>query len=144
MARTTSQLVSGIIAVEGGDDLTPFIDTANMLVTELCTGSGYGNPILEMIERWLSAHFYDIFSPRTSQEGINPGPTESFERVQVDIGLNNTKYGQQAMRLDYKGNLAGMENLMKKIVRRKVSANWLGEAPADATVPQTWLWWPYW
>ena len=133
MARTTAELVATVIDVEAGDSLTAYIDTANALVTELCTDSGYSDVRLELIERWLSSHFYDINRPRTQSEAVtgSSGVQESFERVKVDLGLHNTKYGQTAMFLDTAGNLAALTNTLN-VVKKAVAAagasetKWLG------------------
>lgn len=101
--RTTAEAVEKIIKVKTGDDLTPFIETANSMVTDLCTDSGYSDEKLELIERWLSAHYYATYKPRTIQESVE-GVAEQFEG-RTQVGLGNSRYGQQAMVLDYKGNL---------------------------------------
>lgn len=122
MPRTTANAVKGIIEVDDDQDLTSYIETANALVTDQCTGyrsdgvtPQYDSTRLELIERWLSAHFFAINFRRTLQEGVATGPNQMFDRIQVDLGLNNTAYGQQAMRLDTFGNLAALENSMKTV-----------------------------
>lgn len=77
------------------------------MVTQHCSDSSYSAAILELIERWLSAHFYVVMDPRVQQEGVS-GVYQQFEPIKVDLGLNLTKYGQQAMVLDYAGNLAAL------------------------------------
>lgn len=116
MARTTPELVGTIVAVTAGADLTSFVDTASLLVTDVVVAGSpdYSDEKLELIERWLAAHFYVVNDPRTAQEGVS-GVQEQFEVVKVDLGLNVTKYGQQAMRLDTDGNLAALENAMTKV-----------------------------
>jgi hypothetical protein len=66
MARTTEAAVKLIIKVNetATPSLTPFIDAANMLVTKLCTSDDLDDDQLEIIERWLAAHFYAIRAPR--------------------------------------------------------------------------------
>jgi hypothetical protein len=129
--RTTPQLVRGVIRVKDGVDLTPFIDSASLLVTKECTSSGYTDGHLELIERWLAAHFYDVNFPRRSMGGAGEGVTEQMEPVRVDLGFNNTKYGQQALRLDVAGNLAGLENWQKTVKKPTgfgARTKWLGTA----------------
>jgi hypothetical protein len=130
VARTTAELVGGVIGIEPGDDVNPFIDGANDLVTAHCTGSGYSDARLEFIERWLAAHLYDVMRPRTSQEGISGGTQEQYERVAVDLFLNNTKYGQMAMFFDSAGNLAAINNSLK-VVKAALGA--------QGTAGTTWL-----
>lgn len=72
MARTDSTAVQGILSsnhnYDGTTDLTPFIDTANNVVTQLATlassnGRTLADATLELIERWLSAYYYCIMDP---------------------------------------------------------------------------------
>lgn len=107
MARTTAELVAGIIEVDEDIDITPFIDTANMLVTDVCGESEYSDAKLELIERWLSAHFYAVRDPRAIDEAVK-GISERTES-KVDLGLDFTRYGQQAKILDTEGNLAALD-----------------------------------
>jgi hypothetical protein len=103
--RTTVALVSGIIEVEAGITVTPFIEAANALVTELCAPvTDYDATRLELIERWLAAHFYAIRDPRRSSESV--GPVKEAYQYKVKVGLQVTTYGQQVMLLDTEGALA--------------------------------------
>lgn len=130
MARTTAILVGGLIKVNPSHDLTPFIDSANALVTAECLASGYDDATLELIERWLSAHFYAVFAPRRSAESVGGAVSSQFEPIRVDLGLWNTKYGQQAMMVDYHGNLAALANeakvVKKSLAAGAVGTKWLG------------------
>ena len=70
--RTTFDAVALIAEVDTdvSADLAPFIETANYLVTQLCASATklvnevetpfYDDVALELIERWLSAHFYHV------------------------------------------------------------------------------------
>jgi hypothetical protein len=127
MPRTTESAVEGIIEVEDDDDLTPFIETANLVVTDNCTASGYSDAKLEMIERWLSAHYYAILRPRNFLEQVDT-LREQIES-KVDLGFNVTRYGQQAMRLDNAGNLGRLDAIIKKGLAVTRSVIWLGKRP---------------
>lgn len=94
-------------------DFTPFLETANALINQVCLESGYTEEYLELIERWLSAHFFSIPIPKTKQEAAK-GLTETTEG-QTKLGFNFTRYGQQAMLLDYDGNLASLNEGKKKL-----------------------------
>lgn len=127
--RTTPLLVGKIVRVRPTDDLDPFIEAASSLVDSECTASGYDAVKLERIERWLAAHFYVVYAPRRAAEGIAGGPQQTIENIKVDLGLWNTKYGQQAMMLDTAGNLAALANEMmdvKKALGGGASTKWLG------------------
>jgi hypothetical protein len=101
--RTTEEAVGLIIELDEDIDLTPFIETANFLVDQVCLDSDYSDVTLEIIERWLSAHFYAVRDPRTVSESVR-GISERFEG-RTDLGLDFTRYGQMAMLLDVEGNL---------------------------------------
>lgn len=134
MARTTSDLVGGLVEVTDGVDLTPFIFSANELVTELCSASDYSDERLELIERWLAAHFYAVFEPRTKLEQA-AGLMEQYEG-RADMGLRFTRYGQQAMMLDTAGNLAAVNNSLNDVKKVLPAANrtpgigWGGRTPS--------------
>jgi len=120
MARTTSDAVEAIIDVQTGEDLTPFITIANELVTELLAGE-HDATRLELIERWLSAHFYTVKDPRAEYEKAG----EVAQRLQskVDIGLRTSHYGQTAIILDTSGLLSSYSDGKVKVIG---GATWLG------------------
>lgn len=101
--RTTPSAVSEIIETDVDISLTPFIETASALVDEICVPLGYDDARLELIERWLSAHFYAVRDMRLSGEGV--GPIQANYQYRVDLRLQVTIYGQQALILDTKGGL---------------------------------------
>ncbi len=133
MARTTPFGVVGIIDVDATIDLTPFIDIANELVTELCTGDlgpdpGYSTVRLELIERWLAAHFYTNRDPRPVNE--KAGPVGEAFQSEVDLGFDTSHYGQTAIRLDTNGELAKLNRKTKKLEKagttQRASLLWIG------------------
>jgi len=131
MARTTEESVQGIIEHDATISLTPFIEVANALVTELCTDDSYDDTRLELIERWLSAHFYAIRDPRAESE--KAGSVSVKYQSKVELGFDVTHYGQMAMRLDTAGGLAALNVQAKKGGKKTVSATWGGKTTADMT-----------
>lgn len=133
--RTNAAAVGKLIKVRSTDDLTPFIESANALVNDECLDSGYDGTRLELIERWLSAHFYAVFRRPVTAEAVTgtDGVSQQFDRPRLELGLKNTTYGQQAMRLDSEGNLAAMDNEMDQIKKplpaQGKRITWLGTAP---------------
>ncbi len=121
MPRTTSVDVAAIIEVDVSINLDPFILVANELVTEVCGGAGYTDARLELIERWLAAHFYTNRDPRPVSE--NAGPVGTTYQSAVDLNLNTSHYGQTAMLLDTAGGLA---TLNQRKVKRVLQVHWLG------------------
>ncbi len=124
MPYTTPELVKGLIDVDDTVDLTPFINAADQLIVNLCLKSGYSNDLLTTIETWLSAHFYTILDNQL--QSIKAGAAAAVFMQKIDYGLKCSMYGQQAMRLDWKGNLAAMDNTIQ--IRRiiKVGGFWTG------------------
>lgn len=138
--RTTQDLVSGIIDVDDGVDLTPFILSANELVTEFCAPvTTYSVERLELIERWLSAHMYTVLSPRAI--GETAGSIQAQYQSKVALGLKNSHYGQMALRLDTNGGLAAFDNGVDKAAipvpaeknSIKVGVTWVGSVTDTST-----------
>lgn len=132
MARTTAELVGGIIEVDPTISLDPFIDTANQLVTEVCVGAGYADGRLEMIERWLAAHFYAMRDPRATQE-VARGVGQSLQSA-VSYGFKASHFGQQALRLDTAGGLAALDKATERGGIRTVSGTYLGTPLCESTL----------
>ena len=133
MARTTQTLVEGIIDNFEEFEMAPFIESANVLVTRVCslketTGGSlyYTDEDLELIERWLSAHFFAIRFPRSVSE--QAGPVMERTQSKVDIGFDVTHYGQMALRLDTAGGLAALNEDAKK-GKGRIELYWAGTEP---------------
>jgi len=124
MPRTTAELVEGIIVVDEGDQLGPFILTANDLVTEICASAGYTVTRLELIERWLAAHFYACYKPRATSETVDDAH-EAWQEM-PGRGFKSTWWGQQAMRLDTKGGLSKLDAETERRHFRRMNAVYLG------------------
>jgi len=127
MARATSDLVEGIIEVESGISLTPFIAAANAIVTEVCTGlaTAYEDAQLVLIETWLTAHFYTVRDMRAETE--KAGSVGARYQSKVDLGFATSHYGQMAMALDWKGGLSALNEQIKKGKKRAPTVTWLGK-----------------
>jgi hypothetical protein len=135
MARTTSAAVQGVLMDDYGKkadgsfpSLDPFISSANVVVTRVATCAVAKSKTLtaaelELIERWLAAHFYAVSDkPYTSKS--TQGASASFNG-QTAMALDATLYGQQAKVIDYSGCL---ESISK---RQMAALTWLGKAPSD-------------
>lgn len=136
MPRTTDTAVRGIIeGVDEEDDLDPFIETANIVVTALCeqiyllADSVNGPSQLELIERWLAAHFYSCDRSRLLTETI--GKAKDGIEGKIDLGLQLTHHGQQVKGIDFRGALADFGQN-----RRKVKVTWLGRTAAERGIPR--------
>lgn len=120
MIRTTAELVAGIIEVDGPINLGPFLLTASTLVDLVQDAGDLSSETLELIERWLSAHFYSVRDPRPTSE--KAGPVGASYQSKVDLNLASSHYGQTAMVLDTTGTLKKLNK--DRLV--KASVTWLG------------------
>lgn len=129
--RTTQANVDTIIEVDASiTDYTPFIAVANTLVTEKCTGGDLTATELEMIERWLAAHFITVRDKQVISAGISGGPNVKYES-KVDLGLDSSRYGQTAMLLDTTGGLAAYNQQIVKGKGSSITLTWLGTSSDD-------------
>lgn len=95
----------------GKNKVDPSIEAANAIVDAVCLESGYTDTLLELIERWLAAHFFCMLVERRAKsEAVTgvAGVSASYEGL-TRLGLEYTPYGQHAKLLDYAGNLAELE-----------------------------------
>jgi hypothetical protein len=135
MPRTTEADVQSLARIDADEDLTPYIETANILVTDNCTGLDpdgveYNDETrLELIERWLSAHCWHMQELRASSEKVTV-VAQSLQN-KIDLGFDHTQYGQLAMRLDRSGQLAILNEAVKKGKSRRVGVTYLGTDPDD-------------
>lgn len=134
MARTTPILVKGIL---GGDydeglspSLSPYIDTASMVIDQVVVcavakGVALTDLQLEMIERWLSAHCYTCMDPSYLEKQTQSARGRFFGTS--GLGLDGSRYGQMAKRLDFSGCLASID----KPSRPRM--DWLGLVLSEQT-----------
>src|SRR5262249_26877290 len=134
MSLTTTTAVSTLLGVnyDGSTDLQQYIDTADIVVQRMITcasqkGFTHTPQELEMIERWLSAHFYCKMDPLYNSNSTE-GASGAYQRKSGGEGFESTDYGEAAVRLDDSGCL----NAMGK--RTTVSAFWLGK-PVSEQIP---------
>lgn len=133
MPRTTDAQVRSIISVpKKVTDLTAYIEVANDMVTRLCTASDYSDTTLELIERYLAAHFLAVQYPIAIME--RAGSVQALKEHKVHYGLLNTRYGQQACALDSAGNLAASSaNVDKGVKKLAVGVSYLGKVPCSVS-----------
>ncbi len=115
-------------------DLTPFIATADLIVTEnLATATLQGGAALSVnrltqIELWLAAHYTCLW---VEKGGVNLSQLGSGSKEQYqDYGgralkdgimpFNSTRYGQAAMGLDTTNTLATMNSMNQKAAFRTI------------------------
>lgn len=132
MARTTAAAVAAL-AEDGSIDaavVPPFLETANRLVTKLlATKDLLDDTDLELIERWLAAHFYKSAIMEASSETVE-GVSEA-KQYRLGLVLLSTMWGQQACILDITGTLAAYSKAVEQGKAGRVKATWLGKEPTE-------------
>lgn len=108
MARVTSAEVLEIIDVDSSiTNLTPFITSANLLVTNAFSGdTQVGDATLKEIERNIAAHLICARDPRAIEEWNVEMRVKYMGEFKE--GLKATPYGQTALLLDFTGKLASL------------------------------------
>lgn len=149
MARTNFTNVSAVVEIDSAitTDAVEHIDSANVLVSKMVAKAKDtdGNPFysevgdatqLEIIERWLAAHFYAVTDPRFASE------RSMTEEVKYSIGklgmmLSATMFGQQAMILDDSGWLANLNAELTTTKGKRVYVEWLGTGDGNEPITGT-------
>lgn len=131
MARTNVTTVQNLLGPNYGrlpsrvlPDLQQFIDSASAIVDDVATCAidrdmARSAAQLELIERWLAAHFYAQMD-MLYQSRSTGGATASFQG-QTGMSLDSTRYGQSAVNLDYSGCLSAIGK------RQFAGGFWLGQ-----------------
>lgn len=133
MPRTTSGPVQKLLMDDYNLDdlpsLDPFIETANAVVSRV-SAYATANSLtvtsveLELMERWLSAHFYAM-----SDQPLAESETQKAMGVfqgRTGMYLEGTKYGQTALNLDFTGALSAVTS------QNRVGGFWLGTTDSEA------------
>lgn len=115
MARTTAANVRLIMSTSLTDaQLAAFIETAHQIVTNEIEDSSVTSTKLELIERWLAAHFASVRTKQTASE--KAGSVSATFQGQTAMHLEATHYGQNAMLLDDSGALAALNKMKEESV----------------------------
>lgn len=108
-----------------GVDLTSYIEAAASMVDQIVhrrspIGKRIDNYQAEIVERWLSAHFYCMMDKAYSNKST-AGASATYQG-QTKNFLEATYYGQMALRLDPTGILETIGRDERRVAR----CNWLG------------------
>lgn len=129
--RTTPDLVEEILEEAPDKSLAPFIKAASRLVDRCCSSvEDYTDELLQEIETWLAAHVYCTLEPQALMQ--QAGSVQETVSTKVDLGLDNSRYGQFVKRLDWNGGLAALDNAVKTVTAvlpaaaKSVGITWLG------------------
>lgn len=126
--RTTASAVRAVGGFPTSLNVDVFIETANILVDQVaaCAGSKLTDRQLEMIERWLAAHFTKVMSPSATSKSIGGASTSYEGRGNSGMGLYQTSYGQHALILDTSGCL-------QKITAKRPTLSWGGTSRSSSS-----------
>ena len=108
MARTTDAEVKEIISLTTLTDTTPFINTANILVTQHLGNSNISSALLEEIEKYLAAHLVALHPDERQVTKQKIGEAEDTYAGNFGTQLDFTQFGQMVKTLDYTGTFAGI------------------------------------
>jgi hypothetical protein len=135
--RTTADNVKAILVnhydLSNSPDLTAFIATANVLTDQVdaCdTNNSLDATELELIERYLAAHFY-AHSDQIAKSRTTGDASISFQGT-TGKGLDSTQYGQTAMLLDETGCLTRKNTQMIE-GKKRATVTWMGKAKSAQT-----------
>jgi hypothetical protein len=117
----------------GSRDVGPMLNDANVLVTEILGSSGLSQGRLDVITKYLAAHFVCLVEENGGITGEKVGSSENryigvpTTYKSVTRGLNITRYGQQALAFDTTGLLAAAtaNSGMKAQFKHIKSCTWL-------------------
>ena len=127
MARVTPDEVKAIISMPENFDFQPFIMAATSLVDNLVAPELDDQDLLKEVERWLAAHFSAVNNDNMTADSEDVDKASIKYQYKVDLRLDVTMYGQQAMILDTSGALARHNQDGKEQGKVNYSFNYLGE-----------------
>lgn len=108
-----------------GEDLSTFISTADLLVTEELASTTLSTARKTQIELYLAAHLAIITLEKGGLTRRRIGDSEDYFQMWTTIatGLQATRYGQQVAILDTSGVIAALGSGKLKAQFRVVSPN---------------------
>lgn len=106
--RVSDADVRGLIQVPSDVNPDVFIETANAIVEEHLVGAVTSEVLLNKIELYLAAHFTALTVERGSLIRTTAGEASEALQSIYAAGFKSTRFGQQAIALDYSGKLASL------------------------------------
>lgn len=102
-----------------GEDLQPFLDDANLLITDIL-GTSLSPERLKLIEKYLAAHLWVIAAEKGGLTKERALDAENAYQVVDGTGLSSTRFGQQVISFDTTGELDKALSYKKKAQLRLV------------------------
>jgi hypothetical protein len=135
--RTNARAVERLLGEDytGKSDIHAAVKSAVALVDRLqVRARGVNRSLtvdeLELIERWLAAHFYVMSDQVLATETVG-GAGGSYQGT-TGAGLRASKYGQSAVALDFSGCLQALAS------NRRAGAAYLGRRPGAQSDYESW------
>lgn len=110
----TDAEVRALFPNDSGDaDVTGYLQDANTLVTELLGSSSLSSYRLDMITKYLAAHFYTLAEHEGGifEEKIGESSEKRGSTFTLGQGLKLTRFGQMVMSFDTTGTLVNSMGL---------------------------------
>lgn len=109
-ARVTDEEVLAILPEETAvsyENIQPFIDSANVFVTDLLEGK-LAESVLAEIEKWIAAHMASVVNDRAIKEAGAGGAYVKYAGIWGEE-LSATQFGQMALMLDTTNTLRNLK-----------------------------------
>ena len=124
MARTTTSRVCGVMDTTlTEDEVAPFVETANLMVTAYLASTDQTADALREVETYLAAHFVSLRDRLVKSEAA--GGVRFDYQGETGMGLDSSHYGQTAKLLDVSGVL--------KEIDGKTRITWKHRAGSERT-----------
>jgi len=111
MARVEAADITAVLSTT--IDVSAFITTAALIVSENLEDKGLSEDRLKEIERYLAAHFACMMDPREEREQF--GDASNTYQGKTGMALDATFYGQTAKLLDTSGTLINLNKPKAKL-----------------------------
>ena len=121
MVLVTPQEVKAVIDTVGDSvDVTPYIETADLIITEQLNAAVLSAARLKQIELYLACHFTAMSRERGGLVVDETGEGRAEYSDVYEAGFAMTRFGQAAMQLDTTGVLKTIDEDAKTKVARFV------------------------
>lgn len=97
--------------IDTARDPVPFIADAQMLVNEQLAGQGLSAERLDLIVKYLSAHFLVLAEEKGGLIRSKLGDSDESYKAEESTGLRSTRFGQQVLVFDTSGTMARIDKL---------------------------------
>lgn len=111
--RTTSNKVTELVPSDM--DVASFIEAASLIVDEELVNQGLTEARLELIERYLAAHFLTLTEERGGLIKSSAGLASDTYADIYGKGFHSTRFGQQAVAFDTSGSLSKLSLSSEKL-----------------------------